>query len=78
MKSGAWKGLWFYLCVAKTSRESAEKPKGVNFFFSKVVELTLRNVSQECLQRQIALCFFALQADVGWISIDILLLYLHS
>ena len=50
-----------YLCVAKTSRGTAEEPRGFDFFFfsfpSKVVDLTLRNVSQECLQRQIAFCF---------------------
>ena len=61
MKSCAWRGFCLYLCVAKTSRGTAEEPRGFDFFFfsfpSKVVDLTLRNVSQECLQRQIAFCF---------------------
>lgn len=67
-----------YLCVAKTSRGTAEEPKGFDFFSfpSKVVDLTLRNVSQERLQRQIAFCFFALYADVGCISTGTLLLLL--
>lgn len=60
VKSCAWRGFWFSLCVAKTSRGTVVRPKVDVFFPQQGCGTDIRNVSQRCLERRVAFCLFAL------------------